>query len=38
MTVLREAEESLRLFYAMLENFLTVKEVEKKVRQAAEGR
>jgi len=35
--VLCDAEETLRLFYKMVENILTVKEEEERARQAAEA-
>uniref|UniRef100_A0A2S2NKA7 Retrovirus-related Pol polyprotein from type-1 retrotransposable element R1 n=2 Tax=Schizaphis graminum TaxID=13262 RepID=A0A2S2NKA7_SCHGA len=35
--ILREAEERFRLFYGMVENILSVKEEEERVRQAANG-
>jgi len=36
--VLRDAEETFRLFYPMMENIMTVKEEEERAKQAAEGR
>jgi len=35
-TVLNEAEETFRLFYKMVEEILTLKEVEERARQAAD--
>lgn len=35
--VLRDAEETLRLFYKMVENILTIKEAEERARQNAEA-
>uniref|UniRef100_A0A2S2P0V9 Uncharacterized protein n=1 Tax=Schizaphis graminum TaxID=13262 RepID=A0A2S2P0V9_SCHGA len=37
-TVLRNAEEDFRLFYRMVEAIMSVKEQEKRARQAAKGR
>jgi len=34
-TALKEAEESFRLFYKMVEDILTLKEIEERARQAA---
>ena len=36
--ILREAEERFRLFYGMVENTLSIKEEEERVRQAANRR
>ncbi|KAF0773801.1 Reverse transcriptase domain-containing protein [Aphis craccivora] len=36
--ILRDAEESFRLFYGMVERIFSLKEEEERVRQAAEVR
>jgi len=36
-TALNEAEETFRLFYKMVEDIITLKEIEERVRQAADN-